>query len=146
VKTFVLKPASAQRKWVLMDAKGQVLGRLATRIADVLRGKHKPTFQPNVDMGDFVVVVNASAIELTGNKPLGKKHYWHTGYPGGICSVNYRDLKANNPEEMLWLAVKRMLPRNRLRKVFLRKLKIYRDGTHPHVAQRPEPMALESKA
>jgi len=142
VKTFVLKPAEAVRKWVLVDAKGQVLGRLATRIADVLRGKHKVNYQPNVDMGDFVVVVNAKEIALTGQKPTKKLHYWHTGYPGGICSINYRDFRDQAPEEMLMLAVKRMLPRNRLRKVYLRKLKIYRDQEHPHAAQQPETMAV----
>lgn len=145
MKTFVVTKSTAQRDWMLVDAKGQVLGRLATRIADVLRGKHKATFQPNVDMGDFVIVLNAGEIALTGNKPANKRYYWHTGYPGGIKSIAYREFRAESPEEMLRLAVKRMLPRNKLRKIYLRKLKIYRDGNHPHTAQQPKPLALDNR-
>lgn len=142
MKTFVPKVDLAKRGWVLVDAKGKVLGRLASQIAVLLRGKHKPTFMPNVDNGDFVVVVNAGDIVLTGAKPTDKMHYWHTGYPGGIKFVSYGDLKEKDPAKMLMLAVKRMLPRNKMRKHFLTKLKIYRDAEHPHVAQQPAPVAL----
>jgi large subunit ribosomal protein L13 len=142
VKTFNLKPAEAKRDWILVDAKGLVLGRMASQIAKILRGKHKPTFTPSVDMGDFVVVINAQQTVLTGAKPTDKNHYWHTGYPGGIKEVTYGELRENNPEKMLMLAVKRMLPRNKMRKTFLRKLKVYSGAEHPHVAQNPQPIKL----
>lgn len=142
MKTFVLKSAEVDRKWLLVDAKGLVLGRLATQIATLLRGKHKPTFQPNLDMGDFVVVINAGQITLTGAKLLQKFAYWHSGYPNGLRAVNYRDMLAQKPDQMLWLAVKRMLPRNKLRKIWLRKLKVYADGDHPHTAQQPEKIEI----
>lgn len=142
MKTFIPKGPQIQRDWVLVDAKGKALGRLATQIAVLLRGKHKPTFTPHTDMGDFVVVVNAHEVELTGNKATDKRHCWHTGYPGGFRSVTYGELRQNNPERMLWLAVKRMLPRNKLRKHFLHKLKVYGGAEHPHVAQKPQPIEL----
>lgn len=142
MKTFNLKPAQAKRDWVLVDAKGLVLGRMASQIAKILRGKHKPTFTPTVDMGDFVVVINAQETVLTGAKATDKNHYWHTGYPGGIKDITYGELRENNPEKMLMLAVKRMLPRNKMRKVFLRKLKVYPGTEHPHVAQNPQPIQL----
>lgn len=142
MKTFIPKGPQIKRDWVLVDAKGKVLGRLASQISKVLRGKTKPTFTPNVDMGDFVVVVNAGEITLTGNKDEDKFHFWHTGYPGGIKSESYGAMKERKPELMLWLAVKRMLPRNKLRKRFLRKLKIYRGAEHPHIAQKPKSVEL----
>jgi large subunit ribosomal protein L13 len=142
VKTFVLKNADVDRKWLLVDAKGKVLGRLASQIANLLRGKHKPTFQPTLDMGDFVVVINAGQITLTGAKPEQKFAYWHSGYPNGLRAINYRDMLAQKPDQMLWLAVKRMLPRNKLRKIWLRKLKVYANGEHPHTAQQPEKIEI----
>ena len=145
MKTFVPKPSDAKRDWVVVDAKGMVLGRLATQVANLLRGKNKPTFSPHLDMGDFVVVVNADAIEMTGQKATDKRYYWHTGYPGGIKSVTYGELRENRPDRMLWLAVKRMLPRNKLRKRFLRKLKVYAGSEHPHVAQQPKKLDLANK-
>jgi large subunit ribosomal protein L13 len=132
----------AKREWLLIDAKDLVLGRLASKIAIFLRGKHKPTFMPNMDMGDFVVVVNAGAIKLTGSKEDNKLAYWHTGYPGGIKSVSYGELREKDPFRMLTLAVKRMLPRNKLRKHFLRKLKVYAGSEHPHAAQQPRVVAV----
>lgn len=143
MKTFIPKATSQiKREWVLVDAKGKVLGRLASQIAAMLRGKNKPTFTPNVDMGDFVVVVNAGEIQLTGSKAVEKKYFWHTGYPGGIKSVSYGQLRETDPSRMLWIAVKNMLPRNKLRKIYLRKLKVYGGTEHPHVAQQPTPTAL----
>ncbi|MBF0405834.1 MAG: 50S ribosomal protein L13 [Candidatus Riflebacteria bacterium] len=137
-----MKPADVKREWFLVDAKDMVLGRLASLVAGVLRGKGKVQFTPNVDMGDFVVVVNAGKITLTGAKADDKFYYRHTGYPGGIKKVSYGDLRENRPEIMLTQAVKRMLPRNKLRKIFLRKLKIYSDDKHPHLAQQPKLLEL----
>lgn len=142
MKTFMPKVADIKRDWVLIDAKGMVLGRVASQIAFVLRGKNKPTFVPHLDMGDFVVVINAKEIELTGNKAQDKLHHWHTGYPGGIRSITYGSLRENDPEKMLWIAVKNMLPRNKLRKRFLRKLRVYPGVEHPHTAQQPKQIEL----
>ncbi len=140
MKTFIPKPSQIKREWLLVDAKGKVLGRLASQIANLLRGKGKPTFTPNCDVGDFVVVINAKDIELTGKKETDKIHYWHTGYPGAICSRSYGQLRQDKPEFMLMLAVKRMLPRNKLRKHLLQKLKVYAGTEHPHAAQQPKPV------
>ena len=142
MKTFVPKEDQIQRDWHLVDAKDQVLGRLASQVAHILMGKHKPTYLPNFDMGDFVVVINAGEIKLTGAKERDKTHFWHTGYIGHIRSVSYGDLKRNKPEYMLWLTVKRMLPRNKLRQRFLRKLKVYPGAEHPHAAQQPKALEL----
>jgi large subunit ribosomal protein L13 len=142
VKTFQPKKSDFTREWVIVDAKDMSLGRLASQIAARLRGKHKPIFAPNMDCGDFVVVINANEIKLTGKKETDKRYYWHTGYPGGIKSVTYGDLKENRPDRMVWLAVKRMLPRNKLRKRFLRKLKVYGGNEHPHAAQQPKAIEL----
>jgi len=142
VKTFQPKTSDFTRDWVLVDARDIPLGRLASQVAARLRGKHKPTFTPNMDCGDFVVVVNADQIKLTGRKHDDKMHYWHTGYTGGIKSVTYGQLLENKPEKMLMLAVKRMLPRNKLRKIFLRKLKVYAGAEHPHTAQQPKTIKL----
>lgn len=131
-----------RRDWLLIDAKDVVLGRLATKVATLLRGKHKPTFTPNMDMGDFVVIVNAGKIKLTGAKDENKMYYRHTGYPGGLKTETYGSLRERCPDYMVWLAVKRMLPRNKLRNHYLRKLKVYGEDKHPHVAQQPKSISV----
>jgi large subunit ribosomal protein L13 len=138
MKTYVATPQDRERNWVLVDANGQNLGRLATQIADLLRGKRKPTYTPHCDVGDFVVVVNAEKIAVTGNKRTEKRYYRHSGYPGGIKSRSLNDMLERRPEEVLRLAVKGMLPRNRLARKQLTKLKIYAGPEHPHTAQKPE--------
>ncbi|MCL4472354.1 MAG: 50S ribosomal protein L13 [Actinobacteria bacterium] len=142
MKTYVAKPSNIERNWLIVDAKDQRLGRLATRIADNLRGKTKPTYTPNIDTGDFVVVVNAERIAVTGRKMDNKIYYRHTGYPGGLKQRTLSEMLAKKPEEVLRLAVKGMLPKNRLGRAQLRKLKIYVGPDHPHAAQNPEEMKL----
>lgn len=142
MKTFQPKSSDFTREWVVVDAKDIPLGRLASQVAARLRGKHLPIFAPHLDCGDFVVIINADKIKLTGKKHDDKMHYWHTGYPGGIKCVTYGQLLENKPEKMVWLAVKRMLPRNKLRKRFLRKLKVYEGAEHPHTAQQPKSIKL----
>jgi len=143
VKTFVAKPSTIEKKWLVVDADGQTLGRLSTVVADALRGKRKVTYTPNIDTGDFVVVVNAEKIVVTGKK-LDEKMYWrHSGYPGGIKGESLKNLLARRPEEVVRRAVKGMLPHNRLGTAQLRKLKIYAGPEHPHVAQHPEPLAIK---
>lgn len=142
MKTFQPKKSDFNREWVVVDAKDMVLGRLASQVAARLRGKHQPHFAPHLDCGDFVVIVNADKIKLTGRKHDNKMHYWHTGYPGGINSRTYGQLLEEKPDRMVWLAVKRMLPRNKLRKRFLRKLKVYAGPEHPHTAQQPKSLKL----
>lgn len=137
-KTYVAKPSEIVRKWYVVDAEGQTLGRLASRIAAVLRGKHKPTFTPSIDTGDHVIVVNAEKVVLTGNKLDQKKHYWHTGYIGGIKSIGYRKMLEVKPEQVIELAVKGMIPHNSLGRQTFKKLKVYRGPEHPHAAQTPE--------
>lgn len=136
------KGEALNREWHVVDAKGLVLGRMATQIANVLRGKHKPTFTPNMDMGDFVIVLNAGEIKLTGNKLVDKFYHRHSGYPGGMRADNYEDMRTKWPDLMVWQAVKRMLPRNKLRAHYMRKLKVYKGAEHPHVAQQPKPLDL----
>lgn len=138
--TVMAKHNEVERAWHLVDARGQTLGRLATRIATILRGKHKAAYTPHVDTGDFVVVVNAGDVRLTGNKWADKKYYRHTGYPGGIKSISAERLVATKPEELIRLAVKGMLPKNRLGRKMFTKLKVYAGGEHPHEAQRPQPL------
>ncbi|MBD1372332.1 50S ribosomal protein L13 [Hazenella sp. IB182357] len=135
--TFMAKPLEIERKWYVVDAKGKTLGRLATEVATLLRGKHKPQFTPHVDTGDFVVIINAAEIELTGKKLDQKMYYRHTGYPGGLRSINARDLREKRPERMLELAVKGMLPKGSLGRQQLKKLKVYAGSEHPHSAQQP---------
>ena len=142
-KTWNAKPGEIERRWYVVDAEGQNLGRLATRIADTLRGKNKPQFTPHVDTGDFVVVVNAEKIHVTGKKMDDKIYYRHSGYPGGLKQRTLREQLDRRPTEVLRLAVKGMLPRNRLARRQLTKLKIYAGPEHPHEAQRPEPLPLE---
>lgn len=132
-----------QRKWYLIDAKGQTLGRLASNIARILRGKHKPIFSPHVDCGDFVVVINAEKIKVTGKKEENKFYFRHSGYPGGEKFESLKDLLKRKPEWVLWHAVKLMLPKNRLSRRIIRKLKIYAGPNHPHQAQKPEPIPEE---
>jgi large subunit ribosomal protein L13 len=144
MKTYNAKPGEITREWYLVDADGQTLGRLATRLADLLRGKGKPQFTPHVDTGDFVVVVNAEKIAVTGNKLDSKIYYRHSGYPGGLRERTLREQLARRPEEVLRKAVKGMLPRNRLGRQQLTKLKIYAGPDHPHEAQ--EPKQLEAVA
>jgi large subunit ribosomal protein L13 len=143
MKTFVAKKETVERNWVLVDAEDMVLGRVATRIAHILRGKNKPEFTPHVDTGDFVVVVNADKVRLTGNK-LDSKMYWrHSGYPGGIKGVSARELLKRKPEELLKNAVKGMLPKNRLGSRMLGKLKVYAGPDHPHSSQQPEKVEFQ---
>ncbi|GAB4249216.1 50S ribosomal protein L13 [Deferrisoma sp.] len=142
MKSYMATPQTAEREWFVVDAEGQTLGRLASRIATVLRGKHKPTYTPHVDTGDFVIVVNAEKVRLTGNK-LDQKMYWrHSGYPGGIKGRTARQMLERKPEEVLRHAVKGMLPKNILGRDMLRKLKIYAGPEHPHQAQQPRPLEL----
>lgn len=136
--TFMAKPNQVERKWVVVDAADQTLGRLATEVATLLRGKHKPEYTPHVDTGDFVIVINASKVHLTGRKAEKKVYYRHSGYPGGIKSVTAGELREKNPERMIELAVKGMLPKNSLGRQQLKKLKVYAGSEHPHEAQKPE--------
>jgi len=143
MKTFMAKKEEVERKWWLVDAQGQVLGRLASKIAHILQGKHKPTYTAHVDTGDFVVVVNAEKIVLTGKKLTQKKYKHYSGYPGGLKEVPAEEVLKRKPTELLHLAVRRMLPKNKLGRKMFTKLKIYVGGEHPHQAQRPEPLSLE---
>jgi large subunit ribosomal protein L13 len=142
MKTFVATPANRERNWLVVDATGKTLGRLATEIANVLRGKRKPEYTPHCDVGDFVIVVNAEKVSVTGNKRQEKRYYRHSGYPGGLRSRTFEEMIARRPEEVLRLAVKGMLPRNRLGRQQLRKLKIYAGPEHPHQAQQPAPLEV----
>ena len=140
MKTYSVKAKEIDRKWYVVDATDQTLGRLATRIATVLRGKHKPLFSPHLDVGDFVVVLNAERVRVTGRKLDQKIYYRHSGYPGGLKSVTLRRQLAMHPERVLRSAVWGMLPHNRLGKAMLKKLRVYGRGEHPHQAQRPQPL------
>ncbi len=136
------RPQDVERAWLLIDAKGKVLGRLASQVAIILRGKHKPTFTPHVDCGDFVVVVNAAEVELTGRKRENKVYYRHTGYPGGVRSVTAGRLLETRPERVIESAVRGMLPKGPLGRRMLRKLKVYARAEHPHAAQKPERLEI----
>jgi len=144
MKTYVATPTDRERNWLLVDATGQTLGRLSTQIADALRGKRKPAYTPHIDTGDFVVVVNAEKISVSGKKRTDKRYYRHSGYPGGLRSRTFEEMLARRPEEIIRIAVKGMLPRNRLARRQITKLKIYAGPEHPHVAQKPQPMEIES--
>jgi large subunit ribosomal protein L13 len=144
MRTYVATPADRQRDWFVVDAEGKNLGRLATRIADALRGKRKPEYTPHVDTGDFVVVVNAEKIVVTGNKLESKRYYRHSGYPGGLRSRTLEEMLERRPEEVIRKAVRGMLPRNRLGRAQLRKLKVYAGPEHPHQAQQPKPLEIEA--
>ena len=144
MKTYVANTTDRERNWVLVDANGQTLGRLATQIADALRGKRKPEYTPHVDTGDFVIVVNAEKISVTGNKRAEKRYYRHSGYPGGLRSRTLEEMLERRPEEVIRIAVKGMLPRNRLARRQITKLKVYAGADHPHAAQSPTPMEIKS--
>jgi large subunit ribosomal protein L13 len=144
MKTYVAKPSDRERNWLVVDANGQTLGRLATQIADALRGKRKPTYTPHIDTGDFVVVINAEKISVSGKKRTDKRYYRHSGYPGGLKSRTLEEMLNRRPEEVIRLAVKGMLPRNRLARKQITKLKVYAGPDHPHVAQQPQPMEIET--
>jgi large subunit ribosomal protein L13 len=144
MKTYVATPTDRQRDWFVVDAEGKNLGRLATRIADALRGKRKPEYTPHIDTGDFVVVVNAEKIAVTGNKLKTKRYYRHSGYPGGLRSRTLEEMLERRPDEVIRKAVKGMLPRNRLGRAQLRKLKVYSGPDHPHRAQQPKPLEIET--
>ena len=140
MKTFVATPETRKRDWFVVDAEGKTLGRLATRIAETLRGKHKPEYTPHVDTGDFVVVVNADKVHVTGDKRAAKLYHRHSGYPGGLRSRTLGEMLERRPEEVIRLAVRGMLPRNRLGRKQLTKLKVYAGPDHPHAAQQPKPL------
>lgn len=142
MKTYSPKFSDIEKKWYVVDANGQVLGRLASKIATILRGKHKPMWAPHMDVGDFVVVVNADKIRLTGRKAEQKVYYRHSRYPGGLKSVPYDHMVTKQPEFVLYQAVKGMLPRNKLGRQMIKKLKLYASPDHPHSAQQPEKLEL----
>jgi large subunit ribosomal protein L13 len=142
MSTQVAKLSDIKRNWFVVDLEGKVLGRAATEIARVLRGKHKPIYTPSVDAGDFVIVLNADKIKLTGNKMADKVYYHHTGYPGGIRSITAEKLLAKKPDELIKKAVRGMLPKNKLGRQMIKKLKIYSGADHPHAAQLPKELAL----
>jgi large subunit ribosomal protein L13 len=146
VRTYSPKPSDVQRQWHVIDASDVVLGRLASQVARLLRGKHKPIFAPHVDTGDFVVIVNASKVALTGTKRADKVAYRHSGYPGGLKQVSYEELLAKRPERAVEKAVRGMLPHNSLGRQMLSKLKVYAGPDHPHQAQRPVPYEISQVA
>jgi len=142
VKTHTPSESNIERRWWLVDAEGQTLGRMATRVASVLRGKHRADFSPHLDLGDYVVVINADKVAVTGRRLEQKMYHRHSGYPGGLSSETLDELLRRQPERVVHLAVKGMLPRNRLGRRMLGKLKVYRGAEHPHAAQSPQPLDL----
>lgn len=142
MKTQSTRPADVRREWFVVDAAEKTLGRLATEIARRLRGKHKPEFTPHVDTGDYIVVVNADKVRVTGNKTTDKTYWRHTGYPGGIKGVSFRDMIATHPERVIESAVRGMLPKGPLGREVYRKLKVYSGSQHPHTAQQPQPLEI----
>ncbi|MCL2438447.1 MAG: 50S ribosomal protein L13 [Coriobacteriia bacterium] len=143
MKTYYAKPGEVQRDWVLVDATDMVLGRLATRVAEILKGKTKPQYTPHIDVGDFVVVINAEKIRLTGNKAAAKSYFSHSGYPGGLKEVSFERMLEKHPERIIEKAVKGMLPKNSLGRSMGKKLKVYAGPEHPHVAQNPQAIDLK---
>lgn len=141
-KTTWVDPKKVERRWWVVDAEGKILGRLASEIARILMGKHKPQWQPNLDIGDFVIVVNAEKVKLTGRKLDQKFHYRHSGRPGNLKAYSYRWMLEHRPERVIELAVSKMLPKNRLRARMLKRLRVYRGPNHPHQAQKPQPLSL----
>ncbi|MGD8397613.1 MAG: 50S ribosomal protein L13 [Anaerolineae bacterium] len=142
MRTFTSKKEEIKRDWYVVDAEGETLGRLASRIAPILRGKHKPTFTPHLDCGDFVIVINADKVRVTGRKMDQKFYYRHSGYPGGIRRISLRDQLDRYPERVIQSAVRGMLPKNKLGRRMIKKLKVYAGDEHPHQAQQPEPLEL----
>jgi len=143
--TLMPKEGAIERKWFVVDASGKVLGRLASRVAHVLRGKHKPTFAPNLDVGDHVVVINAEKIHLTGHKLTDKMYRWHSGYIGGLREVSAERMLKSHPERVVEWAIQGMLPKGRLGRAMARKLKVYKGSDHPHAAQKPEALPFGSR-
>ena len=143
MRTYSPKPADIQREWLVIDATDVVLGRLAVQTANLLRGKHKPTYAPHMDMGDFVIIVNASQVALSGTKKTTKMAYRHSGYPGGLTATSYAELLEKNPVRAVEKAVRGMLPKNSLGRQQLSKLKVYAGAEHPHTAQQPETLTIE---
>jgi large subunit ribosomal protein L13 len=141
-RTYVTKPEDIQRNWYVVDASGQTLGRLASEVAKIVRGKHKPIYSPSVDAGDFVIVINADKIRVTGRKLDQKVYYRHSGYPGGLKEVPLSRMLEEHPTRVIEHAVRGMLPKNRLGRKMIRKLKVYAGSDHPHQAQQPEPLEL----
>lgn len=141
--TYSAKPADIERAWYVVDAEGAVLGRLASNVAQVLRGKHKPIYTPSMDTGDHVIVINAGKVALTGSKEDGKTYHRHSGYPGGMKEISYRMMREKSPEQVIIHAVKGMLPQNRLGRAMLSKLHVYAGAEHAHVAQKPQPLKTE---
>ncbi|HHW38687.1 MAG TPA: 50S ribosomal protein L13 [Bacillales bacterium] len=137
-QTYMAKASDIQRKWLVIDAEGQTLGRLSSEVASILRGKHKPTFTPHVDTGDHVIIINAEKIQLTGNKLENKVYYRHSGHPGGLKSRTAKEMIETRPEQMLEGAIKGMLPKNTLGRQMFKKLNVYKGSEHPHQAQKPE--------
>ncbi|NGP45873.1 50S ribosomal protein L13 [Bacillaceae bacterium SIJ1] len=142
-QTYMAKPLEQNRKWYVVDAEGQTLGRLATEVASILRGKHKPTFTPNVDTGDYIIVINASKIQLTGNKLQDKMYYRHSQHPGGLKETSAYEMREKHPDRMIKLAVKGMLPKGPLGRQMAKKLNVYGGSEHPHAAQSPEVYELK---
>lgn len=142
MKSFIQKPHEVERKWYVVDATDKTLGRLSSEVASILRGKHKPTFTPHVDCGDFVIIVNAEKVKLTGKKLDQKMYRWHTGYVGHLKERTYRDMMINRPEKVVFSAVKGMLPKNSLGRQMAKKLRVYRGPEHMHAAQMPEKLEL----
>lgn len=142
MKTYVVKEGEIKREWYVVDAEGKTLGRLASKIARVLMGKHKPYYTPHLDTGDFVIVVNADKIRVTGRKLDQKMYYRYSGYPSGLKSVTLRKQMATHPDRVIWAAVRNMLPKNKLGRAMLKKLKVYASPDHPHAAQQPKPLDL----
>jgi large subunit ribosomal protein L13 len=146
MRTYSAKPAEVDRKWYVIDAEGVVLGRLASQVANILRGKHKPIYTPHIDTGDHVIIINAEKVKLTGNKLADKRFYWHTGYPGGIKHRTMdKILGGKRPERLVEKAIERMVPRGPLGRSQLKKLRVYVGGEHPHEAQQPEVMDIAAK-
>ena len=143
MKTYYAKPHEVEQEWLLIDAENQVLGRVAAKAAHILRGKHKPTYTPHVDTGDYVIIINADKIRVTGNKGEAKRYYRHSGYPGGLKSESFNEVMAKNPERVLEHAIKGMLPHNTLGRAMGKKLHVYAGPEHPHQAQKPRKIEME---
>ncbi len=142
MKTYSVKASEIERQWFVVDAAGKNLGRLASEVAIILRGKHKPVYTPSMDVGDYVILINADKITVTGRKLENKFYYRHSLYPGGLKKTSLRDMLAKHPTRVIWYAVRGMLPKNRLGRSMIKKLKVYAGDSHPHAAQKPEPLAL----
>ncbi|MDO5334694.1 MAG: 50S ribosomal protein L13 [Coriobacteriia bacterium] len=143
MKTYYAKPGEVKREWVVIDAEDQVLGRVAVKAAHILKGKHKPTYTPHVDTGDFVIIINADKIKLTGTKATSKEYYRHSGYPGGLKCESFREAMEKHPTRVMEHAVKGMLPKNTLGRAMFKKLKVYAGPEHPHAAQQPREIKME---